>query len=135
MQQEKGTVIWILDSQDTHVSQTNKKLSQALQTTYNTCKQPYITNLIILTCLLIQIVKFFMFQIQKHHCINIMQLRGYEFCLINTNTLNEIEIQIITCLSDKYCVCIGKRKNNDVEIVRINHSFVYINRQKLIRLP
>ena len=45
MQQEKGTVICILDLQDTHVSQTNKKLSQALQTKYTTCKQPYTTKL------------------------------------------------------------------------------------------
>ena len=44
MQQEKGTVICILDLQDTHVSQTNEKLSQVLQTTYTTCKQPYITK-------------------------------------------------------------------------------------------
>ena len=44
MQQAKGTVICILDLQDTHVSQTNKKLSQALQTKYTTWKQPYITT-------------------------------------------------------------------------------------------
>ena len=118
MQQAKVTVICILNLQDTHARQTNNKLSQALQTKYTTCKQSYITT-------------FDYIQTLDDTNINIF----HALCLRNRNPLHKNEIQINPCLYDKYCLCIGKRKNINVEMVRIKHSFVYINRQRLIRLP